>query len=311
LNTGLKKNIFFTLIFATLFYFIFLIYSDYEVVINSIVAFPITKFIFTLLLITISIILKFIRWHYYIFVLKIRVTFLDSVIVFLAGLIMSISPGKIGELLKSYLIKKRYDIPISKTLPIIFAERVIEFLALIILGTIGVTYLKISGYTFILFFFSIAVIAFILFTRKQVITKLIIFFTKLNIVKKNIHNLEIFKNSLSQLLEMKPFLYTFGISIAAWIVECLAFYSIIYEFDTFAAQLWSIFVYLIAILFGAISMLPGGIGSTEASLTYLITQNGVSENIAISSTILIRVSTLWFSVLVGFLSLFVFYVKKK
>ncbi len=55
----------------------------------------------------------------------------------MSGLIMSITPGKVGELLKSYLVKEVTNEPISKTAPIIFAERITDFVSLLIIAIVG------------------------------------------------------------------------------------------------------------------------------------------------------------------------------
>ena len=50
-------------------------------------------------------------------------------------------------------------------------------------------------------------------------------------------------------------------------------------------------------------MLPGGLGVTEGSLTFLLVQKQVATDVAVATTFLIRVVTLWFAVLVGIISL--------
>jgi uncharacterized protein (TIRG00374 family) len=57
-------------------------------------------------------------------------------------------------------------------------------------------------------------------------------------------------------------------------------------------------------------MLPGGIGTTEGSLSFLLTQNGFTENVAITSTIIIRLFTLWIPVFIGFIAMIIFSIKK-
>ena len=46
-------------------------------------------------------------------------------------------------------------------------------------------------------------------------------------------------------------------------------------------------------------MLPGGLGATEASLTGLLIFLNISKDISAASTIIIRICTLWFAVLLG------------
>jgi uncharacterized membrane protein YbhN (UPF0104 family) len=46
-------------------------------------------------------------------------------------------------------------------------------------------------------------------------------------------------------------------------------------------------------------MLPGGLGATDAGITGLLIFLGISKSVAVASTMIIRVSTLWFAVIVG------------
>ena len=68
--------------------------------------------------------LRFVKWQYYLRLLGVSaLSRRDSLMIFLAGFTMVMTPGKVGELLKSYLIRVRAGVPMTRTSPIIFAER--------------------------------------------------------------------------------------------------------------------------------------------------------------------------------------------
>jgi uncharacterized protein (TIRG00374 family) len=77
------------------------------------------------------------------------------------------------------------------------------------------------------------------------------------------------------------------------------------NFDPHVNLLWPVFVFSLSIIVGAISMLPGGLGVTEGSLSLILINGGLSKNNAVASTILIRIATLWFAVILGAIVLFV------
>jgi uncharacterized protein (TIRG00374 family) len=60
-------------------------------------------------------------------------------------------------------------------------------------------------------------------------------------------------------------------------------------------------IYPLAMLAGAASMLPGGVGSTELAIVLLLGVYGVSASIATIAAIGIRFTTIWFAVLTGFI----------
>jgi uncharacterized protein (TIRG00374 family) len=64
-------------------------------------------------------------------------------------------------------------------------------------------------------------------------------------------------------------------------------------------------IYAVAVLVGAISFLPGGLGSTEAVMTALLASQGLAVGDALLITILCRLVTLWFAVLIGWLAVLV------
>jgi uncharacterized membrane protein YbhN (UPF0104 family) len=60
-------------------------------------------------------------------------------------------------------------------------------------------------------------------------------------------------------------------------------------------------IYAIAIIVGALSFLPGGLGSTEAVMAALLAAHGYSMPQAILLTLVCRLLTLWLAVVIGWL----------
>jgi uncharacterized protein (TIRG00374 family) len=120
-------------------------------------------------------------------------------------------------------------------------------------------------------------------------------------------------DSIYQMVRFKELMVTLFLSIIAWFFECLGFYIVINSFgienivhiNIFVAT----FIYGFATIAGAITMLPGGLGATDASIAFLlVTLQGIAENVAVAATLIIRVATLWFAVIVGIVSI-LFYQK--
>ena len=82
--------------------------------------------------------IRFVRWALYLRARSVRIPLGSSALVFGAGLSLSITPGKIGELVKSYLLRELHDIPVTRTAPIVIAERVSDLIALVLLAVVGV-----------------------------------------------------------------------------------------------------------------------------------------------------------------------------
>jgi uncharacterized protein (TIRG00374 family) len=305
----LKRNLLIVFIFAILIYFGLIFYADFDKTISSLKSIPLDSFLLSLFVIIISISFKFIRWHIYLNELDINLTFADSLLVFTSGFVMSISPGKIGELLKSFLLKSKYQIPIAKSSPVVVAERILEFTALILLCLVGVIIYN-SGSNYIFILAPILIAGAVIVNSQKFRNILRKIFARLPFIKKYIDDIEEFNLNLKKLLRLNIFLKILLISILAWILEFYGFYFILSSLKNDITLVWASFSYSLSIIIGAVSMLPGGLGTTEGTLSLLLTQNGITENLAIASTIVIRLFTLWIPVFLGFIAMIIFWMKK-
>jgi uncharacterized protein (TIRG00374 family) len=221
---------------------------------------------------------------------------------------MSVSPGKVGELLKSYLVKEVTGTSISKTAPIIFAERMTDFISLLMIASFGAFTFDYGGEITIavsIFFLSIVVII----SNKKIALSLLKLLEKIKLLNKYLVNIHSAYESSYLLLKPKPLVFMTLLSLISWGFECLGYYIILINFGIDLGIFWTFFSYSFATIIGAISMLPGGLGVTEGSLTYLLIRENISENIAFATTFIVRVVTLWFAVLVGVVSVFIYQKK--
>src|SRR5438477_2617500 len=81
---------------------------------------------------------RFLKWEYYLARLGIRgVPKIDSLLTFLSGLVLTVTPGKVGEVFKSLVLHQTHDVPVAKTVPIVLAERLTDVLGIAILIVAG------------------------------------------------------------------------------------------------------------------------------------------------------------------------------
>ncbi|MBN1301071.1 MAG: flippase-like domain-containing protein [Melioribacteraceae bacterium] len=303
----IKKHIIYTIIAASLIYLLLTVYADYNSVINLFYQFGFLPLALVLGLSLLNYYSRFLKWHYYLHCLDIRISHNESLIIFLSGLVMSVTPGKFGELLKSFMLKQNHGIAVSRSAPIVLVERITDFLSLLIIAVAGgivfdagLNIIIITSILFIALVLSIGI--------KDIGTFLIKIIGKIPVIKK--YGPEIFKAYESAYILVRP-RHLFNmilLSFTAWFFECFGFYLILSNFSKEISLFWASFTYAFSTILGSISMLPGGLGITDGSLTYLILQNGLDKEIAVASTLLIRIATLWFALFVGIISL-IFYQK--
>src|SRR5260370_26003198 len=85
--------------------------------------------------------LRWLRWNYYLRVLSVHgVSKVESALVFFSGFAMGLTPGKSGEVTKSYWLREIVGpdrAPLARTAPIVFAERLVDGIAMLLLATSG------------------------------------------------------------------------------------------------------------------------------------------------------------------------------
>jgi uncharacterized protein (TIRG00374 family) len=301
----IRKRILISIVIAGILYLAFTIYADFDKLAKVISNFSWWLFPLVLGLAFLNYVSRFFKWDYYLSILKVRIKRVDSFSIFMSGLIMSVTPGKMGELLKSYLVKQVTGAPISRTAPIIFAERITDFISLLLIGLLG-AYVYNYGRNIVLgvgLFFLVTVI---IISNKKIALPIINLFEKIKFLKKYLLHIQAAYESSYLLLRPRPLFYMTILSLISWSFECLGYHLILTNFEVDLSYLWASFSYAFATIVGAISMLPGGLGLTEGSLTYLLIQKSYSKEIAVASTFIIRAVTLWFAVLVGTVSVSIY-----
>src|SRR6185312_948054 len=76
--------------------------------------------------------LRFLKWEFYLARLDIRgIPKADSFLTFLSGFVLTVTPGKVGEVFKSLVLHETHRVPMPKTAPIVVAERVTDLIGII------------------------------------------------------------------------------------------------------------------------------------------------------------------------------------
>jgi glycosyltransferase 2 family protein len=142
-----RKRIFFGLILALTIYIILLVLLDSSGQFTDDVMVYFRSFPLWLI-IPLSItqiaagVFRFFIWNYYLGVVGARdkISLLDSAVIFVSGFTMVVSPGKAAELLKSVFLKMKTGVPITRSAPIVIAERVMDGISVIITLTLALLF---------------------------------------------------------------------------------------------------------------------------------------------------------------------------
>lgn len=256
-------------------------------------------------LVTANYLIRAERWHRYLKKVGIGMSRKHSYRIFLAGLAMSVTPGKVGEALKGVLLKLEKNEPVERGVGLVFVERisdVIGVIALVAIGAIAFPYAVVSITIVVIAVAGIVAIV----TSERLTGWLVNGLKRRRRLRKIGDALSLPLTDTRVLLRGTHLAEGTAFSIAAWTCEAAAFFLILKGVSEDIALLEALFIYSFSSVVGAISMLPGGMGTTEATMIGLLLVVGVASPTASFAVILTRVCTLWYAVGTGivFMALF-------
>ncbi len=244
--------------------------------------------------------LRFAKWQYFLSILKISIPVKLNLWVFFSAFTMVLSPAKLGELIKSLLLKIRLDIPVSQTAPVVMAERLTDLIGLLILCGLGFSQFAFGGKT-LLITGVIILSGIVLITRPgfwAFIDRLLGMHKRTSGLRSTIVTIQ---KSTETLLNLKTLAISVPLSAVSWAGEGVALYLIFRSMGVETENLLAIAVFAHAFgsIAGALSFLPGGLLVTEGAMGVFFVFVSIPETAAISATFLIRALTLWFAVCLG------------
>jgi len=246
--------------------------------------------------------LRFAKWQYYLRRLGIRnVAAGHSALIFLSGFVLTITPGKLGEVFKSAVLARTHGVPVEKTAPIIVAERLTDVIAIVVLVLVGS--LGFPGGSVWALLGTLAVALGLLgITWEAPVRRLIDAIAHRPRLAALGPRLERAYDSLRVVASPGALAWPVLLSIVGWGLEGLALHVLLcWGFGMTPRLSFSLFFYATATLAGALIPVPGGLGVTEAIIReQLVHVAGAPGPVATSSMLLIRLATLWWAVLVGF-----------
>ena len=246
--------------------------------------------------------LRFVRWQMYLRHLGHTLPAREHMRIYVSGFALTTTPAKAGEVLRSVLLKPR-GVPYNDSLAALLSERVSDLLAVLIMAMIGIS--QYPQYSPLLWLFALLIPAFWCCIGSQTLQE---YWQKLTrplpsaLARLN-HRIIHITATIRRCHTPSLILYASILSLIAWGAEGVAFYWVLHPLHNTISLETALFIYATAMLAGAASFMPGGLGGAELAMTGLLHLNGVSLPDAIAAALIIRLATLWFAVMLGFFCL--------
>ena len=300
-----RRNLSISLIFVCILYFGAVLFADSEKIYS---AFSKMSGLHWLLVLSCSLsnyILRFIRWHYYLHYLSHQISLFQHFFYYMVGFALTFTPAKIGETIRSTYLAQ-HEVPYTHSLAMFFSERLLDVIVIALLSLLSLQIGWDNASSSINSFIIISVIiivSFIPLLRQAFVTQLIeMLSSRIPWIKlqKLLNHLILLLITARDLFAPKPIYMGFFLGAIAWFIQGVAFYFILTTLGIEISLEQSIGIYAISLLAGALSFIPGGIGTTETVMTLLLTMLGADTATAIAASLISRLSTLWFAVGLGF-----------
>jgi uncharacterized protein (TIRG00374 family) len=281
--------------------------------------------------------LRYIEWRYFLGVVGVRtvrgqrnrpqpqpdapaIRERDSAVLWLAGLPMAVSPGKLAEVLKALVLKNLSGLDFSRGAPVIFLERLVDGLAVVpftaaamlaVSGSLDTGYIEIAYVRAVL----VGVLA-ALFVGMTVIQIKPLAFWFLDLVQgwpglRRIHGaLRNLYESSYDLIKLRHLLPTVALGMMAYTTDATGFFLLLRGLGieggwTLFGQ--AIFILGFSVIIASMSTLPGGAGGRELTIgPMLVSVVGLSKADSGTATFLIGLFQMWIGVLVGLAVIAVF-----
>ena len=284
-------------------YAAFLIASDVNTIFDKISYFKIEFIPIILLLITSGWFTLFFRWHLLLRNAKIFIPIKDSFLILTSGFALTIIPGKVGELVKSQLLKTKFGIARSKTIPIVILEQFYTAIGIVTLSFLGIWYFELGVYV-LGFFTAGLVFAFLLLSSRKTFNKIVSLLGRRKFTMKFVEPLSSSYDGVKNGIRGPISLFASGLSILFWMIEAISIYFILLAFGVETIEFLTIVsTYTTSIMLGILSFLPLGIGVVEGSLASFFTMHGIDISLSLTIVVVIRLFTRWYGVSFGFIAL--------
>jgi hypothetical protein len=231
-----------------------------------------------------------------------NVSFLESMVLFMICLPLSVTPTRVGESFKGIWLFKRSGIPVERAVSVFMVEQIADGLSVFVLMVIGtIAYPSLWPLFLSLFLAFLGLLVYFKIPQPEGGPSVIS--NKLPILKQVIPQLR-------ECIDANPALFTIGnmaisffLGILSWAAEGAALFFILRGLG-FAPSLpliaTAILVFAFATTVSLASRLPGGLGVMEVAMALLLTLLlDFQPEKAVAATILFRMATFWVTFIFG------------
>jgi uncharacterized membrane protein YbhN (UPF0104 family) len=246
---------------------------------------------------------RMLRWLLFSRALGFHVPAVANALYYIAGFAMTTTPGKVGEALRLWLLRRYHGIVYERSAALLVADRLADALATTVVVAVTVFWFSHYLYAALIAMIVVAAIATVCLRPVLLLWGIDFAFGRVRRWPRLFVRGRRMVRGLGQLAPARVLMPALVLSVIGWSSEGLSLYVLLHALAVPVNPLACVFIFSFSMLVGAISVLPGGLGSTEATMIGLLTTQSVPLATAIIATAVVRVTTLWFAVALGLVAL--------
>lgn len=298
-------------IFLTCFYLGLLLWVDVKNQVLAQLHLLVNAMPFLLGVSLLSYFFRYLRWRWLLSRSGFSVGWVYGFMAYLAGFAFTATPGKVGELIRIRYFT-RVGVPSNISFAAFIYERALDLIVVLFLASLVISRpdLLVLALTFVSIFIGLLIA---IALKPNFLTWISEFFNRHSWLWLEKLVLIIRDGLLSCRSWLTPLdlMISISLGLAAWTLTSCGFLWLLSNLGLSIQPLEAFSIYPMAMLVGAASMLPGGVGSTELSIVLLLGIYGITTSIATITAVGIRFATIWFAVLTGFICLGILELRNK
>jgi uncharacterized protein (TIRG00374 family) len=248
-------------------------------------------------------ILRAARWILFSRALHLDVPPASNALYYVAGFAMTTTPGKLGEALRLWLMHRAHGTRYESTAALLVADRLSDSVAITAVVAITVGWFAHYVWMAALSILIVGAIAALALRPTLLLALTDLAFARLRSWPRLFVRARRAVRALQRLAHPRIFGLALLLGTIGWCAEAASFALLLHGLGAAVSPLAAAFVFAFGMMVGAISFLPGGLGSTEATMVGLLASQGVPFSTALVATGIIRLTTLWFAVALGMIAL--------
>ena len=243
--------------------------------------------------------LRGVRWHLFARRLGLPTTLGQDLRHFLGGFAMSVTPGRVGELIRMRWLKRETGWAVERTAPLVLVDRAADLAAMAIILALGLV-LAMSGIALAVPVVILALAAAFVVTRPSLLRGCATLFHRLTgRGARLMARLRRAAQSLSAFSSLPLMTAAIGLGLIGWFAEGYALHLLLVWMGADIGLWMAVAIFTFSTLAGGLTGAPGGLGGAEAAMIALLSLEGVPLEVSIPATAIIRVTTLWFAIGIG------------